>query len=98
MESVHLLRMSRRRFVIKRVAVVLLSGVAVGIITSTPFSSLTSGQVFKIMGASKIDFAINPFEVYFMYPFIVCAATLAICVLTMLKVRKISIHDMNNIE
>lgn len=83
---------------IKRVAVVLLSGVAVGIITSTPFSSLTSGQVFKIMGASKIDFAINPFEVYFMYPFIVCAATLAICVLTMLKVRKISIHDMNNIE
>ena len=43
----------------KRIAVVLISGMILGLITMLPFSHLTSGEVFKLMGASHIDFVIN---------------------------------------
>lgn len=82
----------------KRVGAVLLAGMIVGVLTSTPFSAFTAGQVFKIMGASKIQFVIQPFEIYFLYPFTVFVSTILVCVLVMLGIRKITIQDMNNIE
>lgn len=82
----------------KRIALVLLLGVLVGTITGTPFSQLTSGQVFKMMGCSKIDFQINPWEVYVLYPAAVYVATLIACVITMLKVKRISVDSMNKEE
>ncbi|MDD6328664.1 MAG: ABC transporter permease [Lachnospiraceae bacterium] len=82
----------------KRISLVLACGVLIGTITGTPFSQITSGQVFKIMGASKIKFQINYLEVYVLYPIAILLITIAACVFTMRKVRKISAQDMNQIE
>lgn len=82
----------------KRIMLVLFAGILLGTLTGTPFSQITSGQVFKIMGASKITFEINPLEVYVLYPAALFVATVAACVVTMLKVRKISPQEMNHIE
>lgn len=82
----------------KRIAIVLFVGILLGTLTGTPFSQVTSGQVFKIMGASRITFVINPVEVYGIYPAALFAATVLACVITMQKVRKISVQEMNQIE
>lgn len=82
----------------KRIAVVLFAGMLIGCITGTPFSRITAGQIFKIMGAPHIEFEIKPLEVYFMYPLIVFTATIMICILTMLKVRKVTVNDIRGEE
>ncbi len=82
----------------KRIAIVLFLGVVLGTLTGTPFSQLTSGQVFKFMGASKIIFDINYLEVYVIYPLVIFAASVIMCMVTMLSVRKITVNDMNEIE
>ena len=82
----------------KRILLVLLVGTMLGTITGTPFSQLTSGQVFKIMGAQKIEFVINPWEVYLLYPLTVMTLTVLACVITMQKVKNISVQEINNME
>lgn len=82
----------------KRIMLVLFGGILLGTLTGTPCSQITSGQVFKIMGASKITFEINPLEVYIIYPITLFVAIVIACVITMLKVRKISPQEMNHIE
>jgi len=82
----------------KRIAFVLFFGVLLGTLTGTWFSQLTSGAVFKMMGASRIEFAIKPLEVYVLYPVAIFVTTLLACVVTMLKVRKINVQHMNEIE
>ena len=82
----------------KRIMLVLFAGILLGTVTGTPFSELTSGQVFKIMGASKIEFEVNIPEVYIFYPVILFVAIVTACIITMQKVRKISPQEMNNIE
>lgn len=82
----------------KRIMIVLLFGIVLGMVTGTPFSQITSGQVFQIMGASKIRFEICPVEVYLIYPVALFAATVLGCILTMLSVRRISVQEVNNME
>lgn len=82
----------------KRIMLVLFVGILIGTLTRTSFSEITSGQVFKIMGASKITFEINPLEVYVLYPAVLFVGTIIACIVTMLKVRKISPQEMNQIE
>ena len=82
----------------KRVSLVLAGGMIIGVLTSVPFSQITSGQVFKLMGADSIEFVVNPVEVYIAYPVIVFVAAVIMCIFTMLNAKKIKIQDMNNIE
>ena len=82
----------------KRIAMILFLGVVIGTITGTPFSQLTSGEVFKMMGASKIVFDINYLEVYVIYPLAIFVASVLMCMVIMLSVRKITVNDMNEIE
>lgn len=82
----------------KRILLVLIAGAFIGTVTGTPFSQVTSGQVFKIMGAKSIEFVVNPLEVYAVYPLAVLVITIIACVLTMRKVKKISVQEINNIE
>lgn len=82
----------------KRIVLVLFSGIVLGTLTGTPFSQITSGQVFKIMGASKVQFVINPLEVYVIYPLAVFFITVIACILTMRKVTKITAQDINIAE
>ncbi len=82
----------------KRIAIVLFCGVLLGTVTGTWFSQLTSGAVFQMMGASRIEFDIKSMEVYVLYPMVVFVTTLIACIATMLKVRKINVQHMNEIE
>jgi putative ABC transport system permease protein len=82
----------------KRIGITLFIGIFLGTATSGLFSQLTSGQVFKMMGATKIDFVINPIEVYVAYPILIFVMTLIASILTMLKVRKITSQDINVAE
>lgn len=69
-----------------------------GLLTCIPFFHITSGQVFKYMGASKIELQINFAEVYIIYPVIIFLVTVAACILEMFRIRKVSIQEINNIE
>lgn len=82
----------------KRMALVLLVGVLLGTVTGTPITQLTSGQVFKYMGASKIEFVINPLEIYVLYPVAIWAVTVVACMITMLQVRKVDVDSIKEIE
>ncbi len=82
----------------KRVGVVLLIGTVLGIATATPFSRITAGQVFRMMGAKNIQFVVNPLEVYVAYPLVILGVTLLACVITMLSIRKITVQNMDLIE
>lgn len=82
----------------KRIMIVLLFGIVLGMVTGTPFSQITAGQVFRFLGASKIRFEIRPVEVYLIYPVALFAATVLGCVMTMLSVRRISVQEVNNME
>lgn len=86
------------RWQTKRIALVLFLGMLAAALTGTPFSKLTSGQVFKIMGAKSIEFVVKPLEVYLLYPVAILIIALFACVLSIQKVRKISVQEINNIE
>ncbi len=82
------------RWQTKRIALVLFVGLFLGVLTGTAFTQITSGQVFNFMGCSKIEFQINVWEVYVLYPLLIYIVTVIACILTMQKVRKISMAQM----
>lgn len=82
----------------KRVMLVLFLGIAAGTATGTPFSEITSGRVFQMMGAEKIEFVVNPLEIYAVYPAALFVITVLACVIAMRRVRSISVREMNHIE
>ena len=82
----------------KRVMLVLFLGIALGTLTGTPFSEVTSGKVFQMMGAEKIEFVVNPLEIYVLYPAVLFAATTLACIISMRRIKKVSVQEMNHIE
>lgn len=86
------------RWQTKRMALVLFIGVLIGAATGTPVTQITSGQVFKYMGASKIEFVINPLEIYLLYPVAIWAVTVIACMITMLQIRKVDVDSIKEIE
>ncbi len=82
----------------KRIMLVLFLGIVAGTITGSYFSQLTSGKVFQLMGAAKIKFVVNPWEVYVMYPLALFVVTVIACIITMRRVRRISVQEVNNLE
>ncbi len=81
-----------------RVGIILIISMILGIILSEPLGQLTSGAVFKMMGASSIEFDVNYLEVYILYPLIIFIGTMAASFLAILSVRKINPRDTGNIE
>lgn len=82
-----------------RIGIVLVISVFISILISTPASQLTSGQIFKIMGADYgIRFDINPLEAYVIYPAIMLIVTLAAAYLTAQYTRKIKARECTGIE
>ena len=77
---------------------VLFLGIAIGTLTGTPFSEITSGRVFQLMGAKKIEFVVNPLEIYVLYPAILFAAAVLACIIAMRSLKKISVQEMSHIE
>lgn len=82
----------------KRIMLVLFAGIVLGTLTGTPFSEITSGRVFQMMGAEKIEFVVNPLEIYLLYPIALFVVTVLACVIAMRRVKRISVQEMNHIE
>lgn len=83
---------------LKRISMVLIIGIILGVVTATPFSQITSGQIFKMMGTAHIEFVVRPLEVYVLYPALIFAAAIAGCAITMRKVKKIKTSEVNSME
>lgn len=83
---------------ILRIGIILIISTIIGAIISNPLSKISSGQVFKMMGATNIEFVINPLEVYIMYPAIILVCTLFASFIAALQIKRISAHETNNIE
>lgn len=81
-----------------RIGIILLISTVLGALLSNPVEWISTAQIFKMMGASQIEFVIKPLEVYVMYPAIIFVVTMTVSILTALQVRKISAQETNNIE
>ena len=82
-----------------RHVITLLFSTVVAILLSRPVTKLTTGQVFKMLGAGEaVHFEINPLEVCVIYPIITLSATIFAIFLTALLTRKITAADSSNIE
>ena len=81
-----------------RVFIIMLISTGIAMLLNTPVCQISSGAVFRMMGAKKIIFDPNILESYVIYPAIVIAATLAGVFLCALSVRNISSNEINSIE
>ncbi len=81
-----------------RIGIVLIISTILAILLSNPLGQISSGMIFKMMGASSIEFEVRPLEIYVIYPLIVLTVTLAASFLTAQQIRKISASETNNIE
>lgn len=78
----------------KRIGIVVFGGIIVGVLTGEWFTQLTSGQVFKFMGA-RIDFQLDIWRGYVLYPAVMFVVILVVCTLVTQKIRKIDVQTMN---
>lgn len=81
-----------------RISIVLFLSVILGTLLSTPLSDLSSGQIFRMMGAYSIEFDIVPLEVYVIYPLLVLGVTVLAGMLAALQLRKIPASETSNVE
>ena len=79
----------------KRMAMVIIIGTIIGILSSGLFTRITSGQLFKMMGAYSIKFVINPWEIYIIYPIALVVSCIIACMMASRRVRKVDIRNMN---
>ena len=81
-----------------RIALVMLSAALISGIVSTPVSEMTSGAIFRGLGAKTISFDVNILETYVFYPLIITAATIFFVFLSVLSIRKVSSNEINCVE
>ena len=79
----------------KRMSVAVIIGTVIGMLTSGIFTKITSGQVFRIMGAKDIDYMINPVEVYVIYPAALIVFSMLACLFVSRRVKKVEVRSMN---
>ncbi|MCR5149192.1 MAG: FtsX-like permease family protein [Eubacterium sp.] len=79
----------------KRMGVAVIIGVVIGALTSGFFTDITSGLVFKFMGANEVDYEINIPEVYVIYPIILIVMSVLACMYASRRVKKIDVRMMN---
>ena len=81
-----------------RAAILMAVSIIIAVLLTDPLSQLTSGAVFKMMGAKNIVFDPNILEAYFIYPLAVFTVTTLAVILSASAVRNISSQEVNNIE
>lgn len=81
-----------------RIGIVLIISMVLGTILSNPITRLSAGKAFKIMGASNIEFVINPLEVYVFYPLLILTLTMVASALAALQVIGVSTRETHNME
>ena len=81
-----------------RIAIIMVLATLIAVALSDPIGQLSSGAVFKMMGAKNIIFDVNVLESYIIYPFIILATVIFGVFLTALPIRKINSNEINNVE
>lgn len=81
-----------------RIGIILLVSTILGALLSNPIAQISSGKVFEMMGASHIEFAVKPLEVYVIYPLLIFAMTMVSSTIAALEIKKITVQETNNIE
>lgn len=89
-------------FIIKwhtmRLALVTLVAVLVAALLSIPATDWCITPIFSMMGATDIDYEIEPLKVFFIYPGIVFAMAILVTTITALYTKRIKSSDTANIE
>lgn len=81
-----------------RIAIILIISTFLGAILSNPITKFSLNGVFEMMGANNMKFAINPLEVYIIYPLLIFTVTVFASFITSQQIRKISASETSNIE
>ena len=81
-----------------RFAIVTLFAMILAAALSIPMTKLCISPIFGMMGTSKIDYAIDPLQIFLIYPAIIVITTLITAFLTSLTSRSIKSSDTANIE
>ena len=81
-----------------RFAIVTLIAVILAGALSIPLTYLTISPIFGMMGMSNMVFAIEPLQIFVMYPLIILGATLLIAFITALYTKTIKSSDTASIE
>lgn len=81
-----------------RFVIVSIIATAISLTTLIPLTNLSVGPVFAMMGAHSMEYAINPTQVFIIYPLIVIATTLISAILTALHTRTIKSSEVSGIE
>lgn len=83
---------------ILRFGIVSLVSVIVAGALSIPLTYLCMTPIFKMMGASKVNYLINPVELFVIYPLMIMGVTVLVSFLTALYTKKIKSSDTASIE
>ena len=81
-----------------RIGIIIIISIIIGTILSNPVAQISSGMIFKMMGASSMEFEVRALEVYVIYPLMVLTVTLVASFLTAQQIRKVSASETSNIE
>lgn len=81
-----------------RIGIALLIATALASALLLPLTHLTIEPIFRMLGATSIEFDIKPTEVFIIYPLIIFSAAAISGMLTALQLRKISASETSNIE
>lgn len=86
------------RWHVYRFGLAALIAVAVAAALSIPVTEVCITPIFGMMGASKIDYKIEPLQIFLLYPGIVLAMTVLVTWITALYTKTIKSSDTANIE
>lgn len=81
-----------------RIGMVLFASVIVGVLISSPLSTLIITPIFRMMGAYSIEYEIKTVEVYVVFPLMVLAATALAAFISAQGLRKILSSEISNNE
>ena len=81
-----------------RIAIVMLAAVLLSVALADPIGKLTTGGIFRMMGAKNIIFDTDVLKTYIICPAIVLAATVFSVFITALSIRKVNSNEINSVE
>ena len=81
-----------------RIAIIMIAAVLLSIALADPIGKLTTGGIFKMMGAKNIIFDTDILKTFIIYPAVILAATVFSVFITALSVRKVNSNEINSVE
>lgn len=81
-----------------RIGIIMVLAITIAIALTNPASQITTGLIFKMMGAESIKFVNDILYAYILFPILVLVTTLISVALTSLSIKSIKTSDINSIE